>query len=162
MNPSKSLVQRTGLILGTILLGAAVVWAGAQSSLPQAVGQTPADQEKQLDHLKQLGERLQNDRNAWEQAVDQHGWDSDEADRAEEVLVRDRTEYRKLRRSLQSVGVDLPPRSEFCCGNDVRVADPNSPRTRGCARHCGHCWQDHSDYCCHQHDDAYCCDARGK
>ncbi len=162
MNTKKSLSHRTGLILSAILLGMAAVWTSAQSTPPQAVGQSAAGQKEQLDRLKQLDERLQNDRIALQRAVDQYGWDSDEADRAEEALARDRTEYRRLRRSLQSAGLDVPPRSEFCCGNDVRVTDPGSIRTRACAHRCGHCWQGHGEYCCHQHDDAYCCGGRGK
>ena len=157
MNCSKSVSHRTGLILGTILLGIAALWAGAQSAPPQAVSQPAASPQKQLDRLRQLDEQLQNDRDALQQAVDRHGSDSDEADRAEEVLARDRAEYRKLRRSLDSAGVDLPPSSEFCCGNDVRMTGPGSARTRGYAHHCGHCWQEHDGYCCHQQDDAYCC-----
>jgi hypothetical protein len=157
MNPNKSLTERRGLIAGIILLGMAAVWASPQSAAPQAVGQSTAGQQKQLDRLNQLEERLQSDRDALQQAVNQHGWDSDEADQAQEALASDRTEYRKFRRSMRAAGMDLPSNSEFR-GNETPGGGPGSPR----AHHHGCCWQEQDEYCCHQYDDAYCCRGRGR
>ena len=52
---------------------------------------------------------MQGDREAVRSAVAKYGGDSDEADAAQQRLLRDRGEYRGLRRSLQQAGVSVPP-----------------------------------------------------
>ena len=98
------------ILSGTMLV---VAWAvaGAQSARPDAQPSqnVTAEQQKQLDQLKQLERRLQTDRDALHAAITQYGWDSDQTDAAQDQLIRDRTEYRKLRRSLRSAGVAVPP-----------------------------------------------------
>lgn len=100
--------------------------ASGQANAPQAKSMVSAEQQKNLDHLKQLSEQLQKDRSAVDVAVNQYGWDSDEADAAQQRLFQDRQEYRSLRRSLESAGVAIP-------------TDPAGPCV-GCQHNCcGHC-----------------------
>lgn len=95
----------------------------AQSPTAQPAQKLTADQQKQLDQLHQLEEQLQKDRDAVHAAIGQYGWDSDQVDTAQEQLVRDRTEYRKLRRSLRAAGVPVSPPSGF-------ASDSGGPRPR--------------------------------
>ena len=88
--------------------GAGSSASGQAENAPPAVKVAP-EQQKQLDQLKQLEEQLQKDRDAMHNAITQYGWDSEQTDAAQEQLVRDRAEYRKLRRSLRSAGVPVPP-----------------------------------------------------
>ena len=113
MNSIEPWIRRKGCILGILVLGTAAVLASARWAAPQAGAQLTIDQQKQLDRLKQLDEQLQKDRDAVHQAITQHGWDSDQVDAAHEQLSQDRTEYRKLRRSLQQAGVAVPPPTGF-------------------------------------------------
>jgi uncharacterized protein YlxW (UPF0749 family) len=100
----------TAILGGTMLV---VAWAavGAQSPSPdpQSTPKVTAEQQKELDQLKQLEQRLQTDRDAVHAAITQYGWDSDQTDAAQDQLFRDRAEYRKLRRSLRTAGVAVPP-----------------------------------------------------
>jgi hypothetical protein len=97
--------------LGTVLLVAS--WAAgqtpSQSADPQPAQKLSAEQQKQLDHLKQLEEQLRKDREALHAAITQHSWDSDQTDAATDQLFRDRQEYRQTRRSLRTAGVAVPP-----------------------------------------------------
>lgn len=97
--------------LGALLLvaGPAGAQTAAQPTDPQPAQKLSTEQQKQLDHLKQLEEQLMKDREAVHAAVTQYGWDSEQTDAARERLFRDRQEYRKLRRSLRAAGVDVPP-----------------------------------------------------
>ena len=96
--------------LGALLVaGSAVPQTAAQSADPQAAPKLSAEQQKQLEHLKQLEEQLRKDREAVHSAIAQNGWDSDQTDAARNQLFRDRQEYRQARRSLRAAGVDVPP-----------------------------------------------------
>jgi uncharacterized protein YlxW (UPF0749 family) len=88
--------------------GAGSLASGQAENTPPAVKVAP-EQQKQLDQLKQLEEQLQKDREAMHSAITQYGWDSEQTDAPQEQLGRDRAEYRKLRRSLRSAGVPVPP-----------------------------------------------------
>ena len=103
-------VAATALIL---FLATAFSVASGQSVGSQNTPTVAPEQQKQLDQLKQMEARLQKDRDALHQAITQHGWDSDQVDAAQEQLSQDRTEYRKLRRSLQQAGVAVPPPTGF-------------------------------------------------
>jgi uncharacterized protein YlxW (UPF0749 family) len=99
-------VAGTALIL---FLGTTFLVASGQSVGSQTAPTVTPEQQKQLDQLKQLEAQLQKDRDAVHQAITQYGWDSERTDAAQDQLVRDRMEYRKLRRSLRSAGVAVPP-----------------------------------------------------
>jgi len=102
-------------VMAVSLAAFLVMASGAGSSASGQAGNTqPAlkvtpEQQKQLDQLNQLEEQLQKDRDAMHNAITQYGWDSDQTDAAQEQLVRDRAEYRTLRRSLRFAGVPVPP-----------------------------------------------------
>jgi hypothetical protein len=106
-------MKRTSTLILVAALGVALLMvsrtapeAWGQSADPQSVPQLSAEQ--QLDQLKLLEQQLQKDRAAVHAAIAQAGWDSDQVDAARGQLFRDRTEYRKLRRSLRAAGVPLP------------------------------------------------------
>jgi len=71
--------------------------------------QLTAGQQQQVGRLHELEEQVSRDRQALRQAAVQNGWDSDQADLAQEQLFRDREAYRKLRRTLRAAGVAVPP-----------------------------------------------------
>lgn len=106
----RPLTWKLTVILGGAILVVAWAVAGAQSPLPdpQSASQVTAGQQKQLDELTKLDQQLQKDRDAVHAAIAQYGWDSDQTDAAQDQLVRDRDEYRKLRRSLRAAGVAGP------------------------------------------------------
>lgn len=127
----------------------------AQANPTQEQATVSAKQQKDLDHLKQLGEQLQKDRNAVESAVNQHGWDSDQADAAQQQLFQDHQEYRILRRSLQSAGVAIP----------TDQAAPCEGCQNNCSGHCGSHGHGHHGCCegtndCSGHHDSGCCHGR--
>ena len=111
----------TAAALGTALLitGWALSSARGQSRDPQSAPKLSAEQQKQLDQLQQLERQLQKDREAVHAAITDFGWDSDQVDEAQEQLFRDREEYRKLRRSLRSAGVPVPPPAGFGRGGNA-------------------------------------------
>jgi len=82
--------------------------ASAQTKTPQSGTAVTAEQQKQLDRLTQLREQLRKDEDSVDFAVHQYGWDSNEADAAQQRLLEDRREYRSLRESLQAGGVNIP------------------------------------------------------
>ncbi|MGO9271105.1 MAG: hypothetical protein ACLQOO_12755 [Terriglobia bacterium] len=115
------------VILSLILGGLITAWAWGKPA-PQAAGpQATAEQQQQLGRLKQLEEQLPKDRQALHQAAAQSGWDSDQADIAQEQLFRDREEYRKLRRTLRAAGVAVPPPYGAGTGNKGRSPSANPP-----------------------------------
>jgi len=127
----------------------------AQTNTPQAQSTVSAVQQKNLDHLRQLSEQLQKDRSAVDVAVNQYGWDSDQADAAQQRLFQDRQEYRSLRRSLQSAGVATPTDAAGTC-----VGCQNN-----CSGHCGSHGDGHHSCCgdshgCSGHHDHGCCGGR--
>jgi hypothetical protein len=97
--------------LGTALLvaGSAIAQTAAQPSDPQPAQRLTAEQQTQLDHLRQLEAQLRKDRATVHAAIVQYGWDSDQTDAARAQLLRNRQEYRQVRRSLRFAGVDVPP-----------------------------------------------------
>jgi hypothetical protein len=147
------------ILVGSLILsGGAVAGAAAQSKATPANSQLTGEQQKQIDKLKQLDEQLQKDRDVIRDAVNRYGWDSDQADAAQEQLVRDRTEYRQLRRSLEAAGVTfpLPSGAGAAMGNRGRYsAGPGGHGHHGC---CG----DEDGYCCNGYHDDYCCGRPGK
>ncbi len=116
-------MKRTEYVGLSIMAAAVLLFAGwgitkvnAQSSSPQTSAAVTAEQQKQLDQLKELESQLQKDRAAVHDAITKYGWDSDQTDAAQEQLVRDRTEYRQLRRSLRQAGVAVPAPQGFGAG----------------------------------------------
>ena len=103
----------------------------AQSSSPQASATVTAEQQKQLDQLKELESQLQKDRAAVHDAIGKYGWDSDQTDVAQEQLVRDRAQYRQLRRSLRQAGVAVPAPQGFGPGSGRGMMRGGSGRGRG-------------------------------
>lgn len=129
----RPLTWKLTVILGGAILVVAWAVAGAQSPLPDPQSASPvtAEQQNQLDQLNQLAQQLQKDRDALHAAITQYGWDSDQTDAAQDHLVRDRAEYRKLRRSLRSAGVAVPPPA----GMGMRGGGPGGGRPgRGAGR----------------------------
>jgi hypothetical protein len=132
----------TALLGGAMLVALTVAAAQSSSANPQAAPQATAEQQKQLDQLNQLQEQLQKDRDAVHAAITQYGWDSDQTDAAREQLFRDRAEHRKLRRSLRSAGVAVPPPAGMGQrafrpghGRNCPGCGPGYFRGRGCRHH---------------------------
>ncbi|MBZ5516000.1 MAG: hypothetical protein LAN62_14360 [Acidobacteriia bacterium] len=108
MNLKKSYAA-TAVLVGVALFATwALSRAQSEPAEPQASPKVSAEQQKQLDQLKQLEDQLQKDRDAVHAAITQYGWDSDQTDAARDQLFRDREGYRKLRRSLRGAGVAVP------------------------------------------------------
>ncbi len=118
-----------------LVVGLGISIAFAQSSDPQAPApQATAEQQKQLDQLKQLEDQLVKDRTALHDAIAKYGWDSDQTDAATDQLSRDRTQYRQLRRALRQAGVAVPPPAGF--GPQAgRGMGPGGPRGGRAMRH---------------------------
>ena len=131
-------------------IGAATTATFAQSNNSSAPATLTEDQQKQLNRFQQLGGQLQKDNDAVSSAAAKFGWDSDEADAAQQRLSQDRQEYRTLKQSLQRAGVSLP--------SDSGSASTAKPSSGG---HCCHHTQGHHGCCggdghCADHD-ADCC-----
>ncbi len=131
-------MKHTKYVSVFIIAAALVVFTGwrltkalAQSSSPQAGTPASPEQQKQLDQLKALETQLQKDRAAVHEAVGKYGWDSDQTDAAQEQLVRDRTEYRQLRRSLRQAGVAVPAPQGFGPGSGSGMVGGGPGRGRG-------------------------------
>jgi len=108
-------MNRTRLLSWAMTFAAVLIlasWAGAsteaESQKLTTAPQVTPEQQKQLDQLAQLEQQLAKNRAAVREAIAQYGVDSDQADAAQEQLFRDRTEDRKLRRSLRAAGVPVP------------------------------------------------------
>jgi hypothetical protein len=132
----------TTLLGGAMLVALTVAAAQSSSANPPAAPQVTAEQQKQLDQLNQLQEQLPKDRDAVHAAITQYGWDSDQTDAAQEQLFRDRAEHRKLRRSLRSAGVAVPPPAGMGQrafrpghGRNCPGCGPGYFRGRGCRHH---------------------------
>jgi uncharacterized protein YlxW (UPF0749 family) len=125
-----------------IVLGGAFSLAAGQAVDNQRVPKVTPEQQKQLEQLRQLGDRLQKDRAALHEAIDQYGWDSEQTDAAQEQLQRDRMEYRGLRRSLRAAGVAVPAPAGMSAGpgpgGSGRMVGRMKPCGR-CGRHCANC-----------------------
>jgi uncharacterized protein YlxW (UPF0749 family) len=91
-----------------LLAGWQVTQLAAQPPDSQTSAVVTAEQQKQLDQLKQLETQLQKDRTTVHDSIAKYGWDSNQADAAREQLFRDRMDYRQLRRSLRQAGVAVP------------------------------------------------------
>jgi hypothetical protein len=141
------------LLMATFVISACTLDSvSAQTKAPQTNITISAEQQKNLEHLKQLSEQLLNDRDAVHSAVTQYGWDSDQVDAAQQRLLQDRQEYRSLRRSLQSAGVEIP----------ANAVGPSTGGQNQCAGHCGSHGHGHHDCCgrandCSRHHDNGCC-----
>ena len=109
------------LVLSLILGGLLTAWAWGK---PQAASPEISAAQRQLGRLKELESQMSKDRQAFHQAAAQTGWDSDQADLAQEQLFRDREEYRKLRRTLRAEGVVVPP--PYGAGAGARGGRPSS------------------------------------
>jgi Spy/CpxP family protein refolding chaperone len=133
------------LMNATIILGLLVFagWVGpqarSQTTGSQSETRVTADQQNQLDQLKQLKDQLQNDRSAVHDAIGKYGFDSDQVDAAREQLVRDRTLYRHLRRSLVAAGVAAPSPSGARLRRPMARQGRLNPRGRGMIRASGRC-----------------------
>ncbi|HUK90506.1 MAG TPA: hypothetical protein VLZ81_08925 [Blastocatellia bacterium] len=135
------------VIVSLILGGLLTAWAWGKPA-PQAAGpQAVAGQQQQLDRLKQLEDKLSKDRQSLHLAAAQSGWDSDQADLAQEQLFQDREEYRKLRRALRREGVAVPP--PYGAGADATGGHPSS-RSPSAGSHgmCAHCPSMDDCSCC--------------
>ncbi|HMD99947.1 MAG TPA: hypothetical protein VKM93_21790 [Terriglobia bacterium] len=108
------------VILSLILGGLITAWASGKPAPPAT-----AEQHQQLARLKELEEQLPKDH----QAAAQSGWDSDQADVAQEQLFRDREKYRKLRRALGAAGVAVPPPHGAGAGTKGGRPSANPPST---------------------------------
>jgi hypothetical protein len=132
----------TLIMAGMLGLGSVSTSALGQPADPQATPNLTPEQQKQLDQLKQLEDQLQKDREALHSAIAQFGWDSEQVDMAQEKLLRDRAEYRKLRRSLRAAGVAVPSPSGIGAGpqggREGRWASRRDYRGGG-RHHCGGC-----------------------
>jgi hypothetical protein len=126
----KSFARILTLTCGVMLAisGVTLTRARAQTKTPQTSAPS-AEQQKQLDQLKKLNEQLQKDEDAVRSATDRYGWDSNEADAAQQQFFRDRQQYRSLRRSLEAAGLDIPSDAA-----GARMGSPSS-QNGGC---CGH------------------------
>jgi hypothetical protein len=135
------------------VLGPNLGRAHAQTRARQSNPPVTAEQQKQLDRLTQLEEQLQKDGDAVDSAVRQYGWDSNEADAAQQRLLGDRQEYRSLTGSLQQAGVSVP--SDARGGMDTQ----NSQNGHCCGYGHHSCWHGccgggaqnspHDGGCCH-------------
>ena len=107
-NPLKSFASSLLLFLlaGFVITTISMDRVSAQTNKPQAKSTAPAEQQKNLDHLKQLSEQLQKDRDAVDAVVNQHGWDSDEVDSAKQRLTQNRHAYRSRCKAMQFVEFD--------------------------------------------------------
>ena len=132
--------MRHRILISSVIIAGMIIFAGwagpqagGQTTDTQAAPQMTAQQQKQLDHLRQMGNQLQKDRAAVHEAIGKFGFDSNQVDAAREQLVRDRTEYRQLRRSLVAAGVAVPAASGMGFGRSVARQGRMSSRCRGMA-----------------------------
>jgi hypothetical protein len=152
---AKILVLFCALILATFTL--TLHGAGAQTKTTDTSSSVTAEQQKQLDRLNELNEQLQKDRAAVDAAISAHGWDSNDADAAQQRLLQDRQQYRTLRQSLVKAGLVLPSDA-----TDSRTGNQGNQGTNHC---CGHGYEHHGccdgdGHCAHHHDDG-CCGRHG-
>ena len=138
-------MTRHRFLIIAVVLSALFLLAGfgawAQSPGSQAPLVATPEQQKQLYQLTQLEQQLDKDRTAMHDAIAKYGWDSDQADTAQEQLLRDRSEYRKLRRTLRRSGVTPPPPAGFKAGG-------RHQSMRGRGMHCPHASQGACDCPC--------------
>jgi Spy/CpxP family protein refolding chaperone len=127
----RKILMNAAIILGLVVFaGWAVPQTGNQAAVPSAQASVTADQQKQLDQLRQLEDQLSKDRTAVHEAVGKFGFDSDQVDAAREQLVRDRTEYRQMRRSLVAAGVAVPRATGMGLGRSMAGQGRMGPRGR--------------------------------
>ncbi len=97
------------IILGLLVFaGWALPQTGSQAAGSTDQAAVTAEQQKQVAQLGQLDEQLQKDRAAVHEAIGKYGFESDQVDAAREQLIRDRSQYRQMRRSLVAAGVAVP------------------------------------------------------
>jgi hypothetical protein len=117
-----------------VFAGWAVPQPGSQAAGSNDQPTLTADQQNQLDQLRQLDEQLQKDRAAVHAAIGKYGFDSDQVDTARGQLIRDRTQYRQLRRSLVATGVAVPRASGMRAGRFMARPERMGMRGRGMMR----------------------------
>jgi hypothetical protein len=148
------LAKNFALLLSLALIALAPLMQ-AQTKPTDSKSTVSTAQQKQLDRLQQLTDRLTKDRDAVSSAVAQYGWDSNEADAAQQRLLQDRQEYRSLRRSLQNDGVSLPTAAADstggnCCNHDGHHCCEHDGENHHCCSGGGHSAGHHHD-CCGDH-----------
>lgn len=67
------------------------------------------DRDQLRERIRELERQQKQDRDAVHAAITEFGWDSDQADAAQEKLFQTSSKYRNMRRSLSSQGVAVPP-----------------------------------------------------
>ena len=139
-------MSRHRYLLSAILVAFALSVAGwlatrvvAQSASTQAPAQATPEQQTQLDQLKKIDAQLQTDRDALHDAIAKYGWDSNQVDAAQDQLLKDRAEYRNLRRSLRQAGVAVPAPAGFGPGGGM--GGPGRGMRGGRGGCCGHGYQ---------------------
>jgi uncharacterized protein YlxW (UPF0749 family) len=137
--------------------GGLLTAASAQSKPSPAAAQVTAEQQKQIDRLKQLSEQLQKDRDAVHQAISEYGVDSEQADAAQERLIQDRQEYRNLKRSLRTAGVAVPETA----GPGLATGGPGDRPGRHCQKGHGHHGCCGDGECCRGQGSGCCCCRHG-
>lgn len=128
--------QKTGMfaamVLGLLIFSG---WAIPQAGNPPASSSdqpaVTAEQQKQLDALRQLEGQLDKDRAAVHEAIGKYGFDSDQVDAARQQLIRDRAQYRELRRSLVAAGVAAPQAGAGRWGGQAGAGRQGSGMGRG-------------------------------
>jgi hypothetical protein len=134
MNMRHKVLMNAAIIAGILIFAG---WAAPQTG-NQAAGSSgqesiAADQQNQLGQLQQLEGQLQKDRTAVHEAIGEFGFDSAQVSAARAQLLRDRTQYRQLRRSLVAAGVAVPAASGLGFGRSVARQGRMGPRCRGMA-----------------------------
>lgn len=146
-------------LLAVVLAMLATLCFAISSARPQTPSGSSVtiEQQRQLDRLNQLSEQLRKDRDAVDAAAGTYGWDSNEADAAQQRLFQDRQQYRSLRRSLEVAGVSVPP--DAGSGGKSNQAT-QSPRCcshghghHGCCDGGHDCRGNGEDHCCHGRGD---------
>jgi DNA repair exonuclease SbcCD ATPase subunit len=156
MIPTRHLLSATVTTAILFLAGCMVPDAFAQQPAARKLSLTP-EQQKQLDRLEQLEDQLEDDRAALEDAIVRFGWDSDEADEAENRLSQNRMEYRKLRRALRQAGGAIPSSAGLAPAGMSDRPWTGTPRWgRGQCHHCGQGYR-HCHHCGGSWDDCPGC-----
>jgi predicted negative regulator of RcsB-dependent stress response len=128
------------IILGLLFFaGWAVPQAGSQAASATDQPAVTVEQQKQLDQLRQLEDQLANDRAAVHEAIGKYGFDSDQVDAAREQLIRDRAQYREMRRSLVAAGVTVPQARGMGYGRSMAGQGRMGMRGRGMRGGRGQC-----------------------
>jgi hypothetical protein len=97
------------VILGTLIFGGwAMPEAAGRAAGSPAPSNVTAEQQKMPDQLSVLRDQLRKDRAAVHDAIGKFGFKTSQADAARDQLIRDRAQYRQLRRSMATPGLASP------------------------------------------------------